>query len=93
MSEWTSATQLLASSKVFRPTLIASSNTMNGRTVEKFLEAFKDVVEPKWLERHAKLIYLIGFEHYERLADKARGKDFPRGYMAYLVNANLNGLR
>jgi hypothetical protein len=93
MGNFVKADTLLPSSQVFRPKLLASSGQLSGKDVEQFLAAYTDVVDPRWTSRHAKLVYSVGTHAYSVMADKARTKRSPRGYMAYLVSLRLDGAR
>jgi hypothetical protein len=57
------------------------------REVECTIRLNKDVIEPAWESRHAKLIYKIGTAAYNEMASIARTKGrSPKAYMGTLVN-------
>ena len=69
--------------------LIATRDKLDPEQVDRCLKANIDVIDPLWLNRHAKLIYIIGMNGYCDLADKARTGKNPKGLMAWLVNHTL----
>lgn len=70
--------------------LSSSSQLIDNDHVSRVIETNRDVIDPKWEGRHAKLIYLIGPKRYDQLAYQARkfGKN-PRALMATLVTKEL----
>jgi hypothetical protein len=87
------STRLIATRQDEHPGLIdlIASRAIKPDVVDKVLTANMDVIELKWLDRHAKAVYLIGPAEYQALTDKARkfGRN-PKAYMATLINKALS---
>jgi len=82
---------LLANRKVTKLPTNSLIATRSPEDVDRCLKANSDVTDIQWLNRHAKLIYLIGMSEYCDLADTARKGKNPKALMGWLVNKNLNG--
>lgn len=80
--EFSKTTSLIERNKV-------SSNGTN-RLVEQVINDNSDIVDSKWVKRHAKYCYAFGVPKYLELTDKARkyGKN-PKALLACLINKEM----
>lgn len=66
------------------------SSTRSNRLIEQTLSNNSDIIDDKWISRHAKLCYEIGVPAYQQLVDRARKySQTPTTLLAFLVNKEL----
>lgn len=76
--------------KVLSTRLIDRKNLSSNRLIEETLSKNSDIIDKRWVKRHAKFCYKHGVGNYMELVDKARkyGSN-PTALLGHLVNKEM----
>lgn len=84
--------EILNSKKLPSTRLLDKEINPSTRLIDEMIKKNLDIIEPQWINRHAKFCYIHGIGAYDELIRKARkyGRN-PKVLLAYLINQKMKG--